>query len=84
MDDDLGRSGVGIGRPGFERLLAATCDGRVGAVLAIEAPRLARNGRDWHTPDKRVQQAIQLVFSKFAELQSAPGCASGSETKGPN
>jgi hypothetical protein len=22
---------------------------RVGAVLAIEASRLARNGRDWHT-----------------------------------
>jgi DNA invertase Pin-like site-specific DNA recombinase len=151
IDDDLGRSGGGIARPGFERLLAAICDGRVGAVLAIEASRLARNGRDWHTliefcglvgtilvdedgiydprhpndrlllgmkgtmselelslfrqrsqealrqmarrgalvlgvaagyvkvgrdrieknPDKRVQQAIQLVFTKFAELQSA-------------
>jgi DNA invertase Pin-like site-specific DNA recombinase len=151
IDDDLGRSGGGIARPGFERLLAAICDGRVGAVLAIEASRLARNGRDWHTliefcglvgtiivdedgiydprhpndrlllgmkgtmselelslfrqrsqealrqkarrgalvlgvaagyvkvgrdrieknPDQRVQQAIQLVFTKFAELQSA-------------
>lgn len=49
IDDDLGRSGGGIARPGFERLLAAICDGRVGAVLAIEASRLARNGRDWHT-----------------------------------
>ena len=138
-------------RPGFERLLATICDGRVGAVLAIEASRLARNGRDWHTliefcglvgtlivdedgiydprhpndrlllgmkgtmselelsmfrqrsqealkqkarrgalvlgvaagyvkigrdrieknPDKRVQDALQLVFIKFAELQSA-------------
>ena len=36
-------------RPGFERLLAAICEGRVGAVFAIEASRLARNGRDWHT-----------------------------------
>src|ERR1700740_883010 len=151
IDDDLGRSGSGVSRPGFERLLAAICEGRVGAVLAIEASRLARNGRDWHTliefcglvgailvdedgiydprhpndrlllgmkgtmselelslfrqrshealkqkarrgalflgvaagyvkigrdrieknPDKRVQQAIQLVFTKFAELQSA-------------
>jgi DNA invertase Pin-like site-specific DNA recombinase len=151
IDDDLGRSGGGIARPGFERLLAAICDGRVGAVFAIEASRLARNGRDWHTliefcglvgtiivdedgiydprhpndrlllgmkgtmselelslfrqrsqealrqkarrgalvlgvaagylkvgrdriekdPDKRVQEAIQLVFRKFAELQSA-------------
>jgi DNA invertase Pin-like site-specific DNA recombinase len=49
IDDDLGRSGGGIARPGFERLLAAICDRRVGAVLAIEASRLARNGRDWHT-----------------------------------
>jgi DNA invertase Pin-like site-specific DNA recombinase len=151
IDDDLGRSGGGINRPGFERLLAAICEGRVGAVLAIEASRLARNGRDWHTliefcglvgtiivdedgiydprhpndrlllgmkgtmselelslfrqrshealkqkarrgalflrvaagyvkagrdriekdPDQRVQDALRLVFSKFAEFQSA-------------
>jgi DNA invertase Pin-like site-specific DNA recombinase len=150
IDDDLGRSGGGIARPGFERLLAAICEARVGAVLAIEASRLARNGRDWHTliefcglvgtiivdedgiydprhpndrlllgmkgtmselelslfrqrsqealkqkarrgalilgvaagyikvgrdrieknPDQRVQDALQLVFSKFAEFQS--------------
>jgi DNA invertase Pin-like site-specific DNA recombinase len=49
IDDDLGRSGGGVARPGFERLLAAICEARVGAVLAIEASRLARNGRDWHT-----------------------------------
>ena len=49
IDDDLGRSGGGIVRPGFERLIAAICAGHVGAVLAIEASRLARNGRDWHT-----------------------------------
>jgi DNA invertase Pin-like site-specific DNA recombinase len=49
IDDDLGRSGGGINRAGFERLLAAICEGRVGAVFAIEASRLARNGRDWHT-----------------------------------
>jgi DNA invertase Pin-like site-specific DNA recombinase len=49
IDDDLGRSGSGVSRPGFERLLAAICEGRVGAVFAIEASRLARNGRDWHT-----------------------------------
>src|SRR3954453_3006154 len=150
IDDDLGRSGSGIARPGFEKLLAAICEGRVGAVVSIEASRLARNGRDWHTllefcglvgtlivdedgiydarhpndrlllgmkgtmsemelslfrqrsqealknkarrgalflgvaagyvktggdriekdPDQRVQGALQLVFSKFAELQS--------------
>ena len=151
IDDDLGRSGGGVSRPGFERMLAAICEGRAGAVFAIEASRLARNGRDWHTliefcgllgtiivdedgiydprhpndrlllgmkgtmselelslfrqrsqealkqkarrgalflgvaagyvktgrdriekdPDQRVQSALQLVFSKFAEFQSA-------------
>ena len=49
IDDDLGRSGSGVTRPGFERLLTAICEGRAGAVFAIEASRLARNGRDWHT-----------------------------------
>src|SRR5262245_13732574 len=151
IDDDLGRSGGGVSRPGFERMLAAICDGRAGAVFAIEVSRLARNGRDWHTliefcglvgtiivdedgiydprhpndrlllgmkgtmselelslfrqrsqealkqkarrgalflgvaagyvktgrdriekdPDQRVQNALQLVFSRFAEFQSA-------------
>jgi DNA invertase Pin-like site-specific DNA recombinase len=49
IDDDLGRSGSGVSRPGFEKLLTAICEGRVGAVFAIEVSRLARNGRDWHT-----------------------------------
>jgi DNA invertase Pin-like site-specific DNA recombinase len=49
IDDDLGRSGSGVARPGFEKLLAAICERRVGAVVSIEASRLARNGRDWHT-----------------------------------
>src|SRR4030088_3261540 len=49
IDDDLGRSGGGIARPGFERLLAGICGAPLVSVLAIEASRLARNGRDWHT-----------------------------------
>jgi excisionase family DNA binding protein len=49
IDDDLGRSGSGTHRPGFERLLGSLCEGKVGAVFSIEASRLARNGRDWHT-----------------------------------
>lgn len=49
IDEDLGRSGAGHAeRPGFGRLLAAVCEGTVGAVLALEASRLARNNRDWH------------------------------------
>lgn len=49
IDEDLGKSGSGTHRAGFERLLSGLCDGQVGAVLSIEASRLARNGRDWHT-----------------------------------
>jgi DNA invertase Pin-like site-specific DNA recombinase len=49
IDEDLGRSGSGlVDRPGFGELLAAICRGEVGAVLALEASRLARNNRDWH------------------------------------
>ncbi|MGY4182990.1 DNA invertase Pin-like site-specific DNA recombinase [Bradyrhizobium sp. USDA 4518] len=48
VDDDLGRSGGGTARPGFEKLLSAVCGERVGAVVWLEASRLARNGRDWH------------------------------------
>jgi excisionase family DNA binding protein len=50
IDSDLGRSGAGTEeRPGFEKLLLAICEGRVGAVLSTEVSRLSRNGRDWHT-----------------------------------
>ncbi len=49
IDEDLGRSGSGREeRPGFGRVLAGVCQGEVGAVLALEASRLARNNRDWH------------------------------------
>lgn len=49
IDDDLGKSGSGlVDRPGFQRLVAEVCGGQIGAVLCIEASRLARNGRDWH------------------------------------
>lgn len=49
IDEDLGRSGSGqVERPGFAKLVAEVCTGSVGAILCIEASRLARNGRDWH------------------------------------
>ena len=48
IDDDLGRTASGTTeRPGFERLLTLLYDGQVGAVLCLDATRLARNGRDW-------------------------------------
>ena len=49
IDEDQGKSGSGLQeRPGFARLLAAVCQGEAGAVLALEASRLARNNRDWY------------------------------------
>ena len=49
IDDDLGRSASGtVARQGFEKLMAWLCAGEVGAVLCLDASRLARNGRDWH------------------------------------
>jgi Resolvase, N terminal domain len=49
IDDDLGRTASGAAeRPGFDRLVADLCAGKVGAVLCLDALRLARNGRDWH------------------------------------
>ena len=50
IDEDLGRSGAGgVERPGFQKLLAAVCESRIGIVLSVDASRLARNGREWHT-----------------------------------
>ncbi len=49
IDEDLAISGAGLfERPGFQRLVANVCTGKVGAIFSIEASRLARNGREWH------------------------------------
>jgi DNA invertase Pin-like site-specific DNA recombinase len=49
IDDELGRSASGtVARPGFDRLVAWLCAGKVGAVLCFDASRFARNGCDWH------------------------------------
>ena len=40
IDDDLGISGTGSHeRPGFAKLLAAVCNGEVGAIFALEDTR---------------------------------------------
>jgi DNA invertase Pin-like site-specific DNA recombinase len=49
IDQDQGRSGApGIGRDGFEYLIAEVSLGRAGAVLCLEASRLARSSSDWY------------------------------------
>jgi len=52
IDDDLGRSGGGINRSGFERLLAAICEGRVGAVFC--ASRTLAAARSIMPPKNRI------------------------------
>jgi len=50
IDSDLGATASGcVDRLGFQELLSAVCEGKVGAIFSIEASRLARNGREWHT-----------------------------------
>jgi DNA invertase Pin-like site-specific DNA recombinase len=49
VDEGLGCTASGIHRPGFERMLGSVCEGKIGAIFSIEASRLARTGRDWHT-----------------------------------
>jgi DNA invertase Pin-like site-specific DNA recombinase len=48
IDDDLGVSGSGVARSGFDRLVADVGLGHIGVVFAIEVSRLARNNRDWY------------------------------------
>nr|WP_229754115.1 recombinase family protein [Caballeronia grimmiae] len=65
IDDDLGRSASGtVARPGFDRLVALLCADDVGAVLCLDAPRLARNGRDWH----HLRELCGLVEARVIDL----------------
>jgi DNA invertase Pin-like site-specific DNA recombinase len=48
-DQDQGHSGASsVGRDGFQYLMAEVCLGHVGAVLSLEASRLARSCSAWH------------------------------------
>src|SRR6056297_2232452 len=49
LDRDLGKSGTSTAdRDDFKKLVADVSLGKAGAVLAIEASRLARSNADWH------------------------------------
>jgi len=67
IDEDLGVSGTGkVKRHGFEQLLNAICQGEVGAVFAMDASRLARNGREWHT----LLELCALVKTIIVDLEA--------------
>jgi DNA invertase Pin-like site-specific DNA recombinase len=81
IDEDLGRSGTGsVERPEFGRLLTAVCSGRVGAVLSLEASRLARNNRDWHHLIDLCAMAGTLVIDHDGvyDHRRQPSCGTGS------
>jgi len=49
LDQDQGQSGASaVGRTGFEHLIAEVGLGRAGAVVSLEASRLARSSSDWY------------------------------------
>ena len=49
IDEDQGRSGATtVDRVGFQRLAAEVSLGRCGAILSLDASRLARNNADWY------------------------------------
>ena len=71
IDDDLGRSRASglVARPGFEALVAQLCQGTVGAVLCLEASRLARNGRDWY--QESTSRTFWICAREFSPFSSA-------------
>lgn len=49
VDADLGRSGADVsGREGYQELVAEIALGKIGALLAFDATRLARNCSHWY------------------------------------
>lgn len=74
IDEDLGISGTGSHeQPGFAKLLAAVCNGEVGAVFALEASRFAAlfvqfNGRG--NPQTVICLEIKLVLPDKTGMKS--------------
>jgi DNA invertase Pin-like site-specific DNA recombinase len=67
VTDDLGHSGrYTEGREGFQRLAAEMTLGRVGAVLSLDASRLARSSADWH----RLLEIAALTRTLLIDEQS--------------
>jgi len=72
IDQDLGHSGSTLaGRIGFQRLVAQVSLGAVGAVLCLEASRLARNNRDWHLLIDLCSLAGALLIDPEGYLRSS-------------
>jgi DNA invertase Pin-like site-specific DNA recombinase len=67
VDEDLGRSAAGtVTRAGFERMVAAVCLGKVGAVAAREVSRFARNSREW----QQLVEVCRIVDTLLIEQET--------------
>lgn len=68
IDDDLGKSAgaYSAARHGFERLLAATACGDVGAIFSREVSRLSRTDKDWC----RLLEICQLFDTLIADADN--------------
>src|SRR5438132_4646150 len=64
IDQDQGRSGASaVGRDGFQFLIAQVGLGQAGAVLSLEASRLARSCSDWY----RLLEICALTHTLFID-----------------
>jgi DNA invertase Pin-like site-specific DNA recombinase len=73
LDGDLGQSGAhSSGREDFKILVADVSMGRVGAVMSLEASRLARSNADWH-------RLIELCSLTDTLIIDEDGCYSPSD-----
>ena len=83
IDQDQGQSGASAaGRDGFQRLVAAVGLGQAGAVLSLEASRLARASSDWY----RLLKLCILTDTLVSVSCSASSATAGSapSTRSPS
>jgi DNA invertase Pin-like site-specific DNA recombinase len=66
VDQDQARSGASTeGRDGFKRMLSEIALGNVGAVISLEASRLARDSSAWHQLLKICEVTNTLVIDEI-------------------
>lgn len=75
IDDDLGRSASGtVARPGFDRLVAWICAGKVGAVLCFDASGsratvgtgiISWNSAAWSRPGSSIKTASTIPAGRM-------------------
>src|ERR1700730_1702679 len=66
VDQDQGQTGSSTdGRNGFKQMLAEILNSKIGAVISLEASRLARDCSDWHLLIKMCALTNTLIIDEF-------------------